>query len=74
MFKLKGSTMPSQHGKPPGVSLGEKSKTEEKRFGHAVHSSGTHTEAEHAEAEKAAAGVKRPAHKAPTSLPKKGGQ
>ena len=63
--------MSSLLGKPQGVSLGEKSGTEEKRFGHAVHTSGTHTQAQ---IDKPLAGVKRPAHRAPTSLPSKGGQ
>jgi hypothetical protein len=66
--------MAPQHSKTPGGSLGEKSDQKKKRFGHAIHRAGTHTEAEYAATEKSAESVKRPAHKAPSSLPKKGGQ
>jgi hypothetical protein len=64
--------MSPQHDKPTGTPLGEKSRR--KHFGHAVHKAGTHTETEHAAAENTAVGVKRLAHKAPSALPKKGGE
>ena len=57
-------------GKPTGVSLGKKSQT--KHSGHVVHKAGIHSETDYATAEKAE--VKRPAHKAPSSLSKKGGK
>ena len=71
--------MSPQLKKPPGdshVSLGQKSgKEKEKRsFGSVVHKAGKQTPEQHAAAEKGAAGVKRQSHKAPLTLPKKGGR
>ncbi len=67
----------SQKKSPPGdarVSLGEKSAKEKRRAGVAVHKAGPQSLAEHAAAEKGSHhGVQRPGHKAPLSIPKKGG-
>jgi hypothetical protein len=65
--------MSSTRGKHPGVSLGEGSTKESRRFGHAIHKAGAHTDADYGAADRDAEKVKRTAHKAPLTLPKKGG-
>jgi hypothetical protein len=63
--------------KPSGathIKLGEHSPKETRSFGFSIQKAGTQTEKEHAAIGQNTDSVRRPGHKAPISLPKKGGK